>query len=628
MGAERFCGWIRKQRPLLITDTTYRDAHQSLLATRVRTYDMLAIADLYARRASTLFSIEMWGGATFDSAMRFLKESPWDRLTALRERIPNVLFQMLLRGANGVGYGTYPDNVVRAFVAESASAGIDLFRIFDALNYLPNMKAAMGAVRKTDALCEAAICYTGDILDPDRSKYSLDYYVELARELEKMGAHLLCIKDMAGLCKPYAAERLVKTLRQETDLPIHFHTHDSAGVQAAAILKAAEAGLDIADAASGPLSGMTSQPILEGVVEALRFTKRDTGLDGDALQEIAEYWEAARDFYQPFEAGMRAASAAVYRHEMPGGQTTNLRQQAAALGLASRWKEICRAYEASNRLLGDVVKVTPSSKAIGDLALFLVTNNLTADAILTSERELAFPDSVVELVAGGLGQPPGGFPPKVRRRILRGRKPTRGRPGAGLPAADLKAVTTALGDDLGHPASRQDVLSHLMFPKVFAEFSAYTDRYSDVSVLPTPAFLYGLEPGEETVVEIERGKTLLIRLVAIGEPNDDGIRTVFFELNGQPRHVTVQDQQLTGSVAAHVQADPADPTQIAAAMPGLVTAVTVKAGDRVSRGEKLLSLEAMKMETSIYAERDGEIAEVLVHPGTQVAAGDLVIRLA
>ena len=628
MGAERFCGWIRRQRPLLVTDTTFRDAHQSLLATRIRTYDMLAVADLYARRASTLFSLEMWGGATFDSAMRFLKESPWDRLTTLRERIPNILFQMLLRGANGVGYGTYPDNVVRAFVAESASAGIDVFRIFDALNYLPNMKAAMDAVRRTDALCEAAICYTGDILDPDRTKYSLDYYVGLAKKLEKMGAHLLAIKDMAGLCKPYAAERLVKALRQETDLPIHFHTHDSAGVQAAAVLKATEAGLDIADAASGPLSGMTSQPIMDGIVEALRFTKRDTGLDGEALQQIAEYWEAARDFYQPFEAGMRAASADVYRHEMPGGQTTNLRQQAASLGLASRWHEICRAYEDANRLLGDVIKVTPSSKAIGDLALYLVTNNLSADAILTSERELAFPDSVVELVAGGLGQPHGGFPPKVRQRILRGQKPKRGRPGAGLPAADLKAVRATLSDELGRPASRRDVLSHLMFPKVFAEFSAHEDRYSDVSVLPTPSFLYGLEPGEETVVEIERGKTLLIRLVAIGEPNDDGVRTIFFELNGQPRHVTVQDRQLTASAPAHVQADPADPKQLAAAMPGLVTLVAVKPGDRVSRREKLLSLEAMKMETSIYAERDGEVAEVLVHPGTQVVAGDLVIRLA
>ena len=628
MGAERFCGWIRNQRSLLVTDTTFRDAHQSLLATRIRTYDMLAVADLYARRASTLFSLEMWGGATFDSAMRFLKESPWARLTTLRKRIPNILFQMLLRGANGVGYGTYPDNVVRAFVAESASAGIDVFRIFDALNYLPNMKAAMDAVRRTDALCEAAICYTGDIIDPDRTKYSLDYYVGLARELEKMGAHLLCIKDMAGLCKPYAAELLVKALRQETDLPIHFHTHDSAGVQAAAILKATEAGLDIADAASGPLSGMTSQPTLDGVVEALRFTKRDTGLDGEALQQIAEYWEAARDFYQPFEAGMRAASADVYRHEMPGGQTTNLRQQAASLGLASRWHEICRAYEDANRLLGDVIKVTPSSKAIGDLALYLVTNNLSADAILTSERDLAFPDSVVELVSGGLGQPHGGFPPKVRQRILRGQKPKRGRPGAGLPAADLKAVRATLSDELGRPASQRDVLSHLMFPKVFAEFSAHEDRYSDVSVLPTPSFLYGLEPGEETVVEIERGKTLLIRLVSIGEPNDDGVRTIFFELNGQPRHVTVQDRQLTASAPAHVQADPADPKQLAAAMPGLVTLVAVKPGDRVSRGEKLLSLEAMKMETSIYAERDGEVAEVLVHPGTQVVAGDLVIRLA
>ena len=627
LGPEKFCEWILHQRPLLLTDTTFRDAHQSLLATRLRTYDLLAIAEAYARLNAGVFSIEMWGGATFDSAMRFLKECPWQRLTALRERIPNILFQMLLRGSNAVGYANYPDNVVRAFTTEAAAEGIDLFRVFDALNYLPNMKVAMEAARRAGALCEAAVCYTGDILDPARTKYSLQYYVKLARELERMGAHILAIKDMAGLCKPYAAAQLVRALKHEVGLPIHFHTHDTAGIQAASVLMAAEAGLDIADAAAGPLSGLTSQPNLDSLVEALRFTKRHTGLDASAQQELAEYWDTVRDFYAPFEAGMRTSTAEVYRHEMPGGQSTNLYQQAASLGLANRWREICRAYADANRLLGDIVKVTPSSKAVGDLALFLVVNNLSADDVLTTTRDLAFPESVIDLVAGGIGQPPGGFPRRVRERMLRGRKPHRGRPGARQPAVDLAAVAAELARDLDREPSRQDVLSSLMFPKVFAEFRAHRDRYSDVSVIPTPAFFHGLEPDQEVVVEIERGKTLLIKLVTVGEANPDGLRTVFFELNGQPRHVTVQDRHMSGPATSHVAADPDDPCQVAAPMPGLVTTIAVQPGSRVVRGQKLLSLEAMKMETAVYADTDGQIAEVLVQLGTQVEPGELLIRL-
>ncbi|MGH7194575.1 MAG: pyruvate carboxylase, partial [Candidatus Saccharimonadales bacterium] len=416
-GPEKFSRWVLEQKRLLITDTTFRDAHQSLLATRLRTHDMLAIAETYARRHHELFSIEMWGGATFDTAMRFLKECPWQRLSDLRSKIPNILFQMLLRASNALGYANYPDNVVQTFVEESASAGIDVFRIFDSLNWLPNMRVAMDAVLSTGALCEAAICYTGDVLDGSRTKYDLKYYVELAKELEKMGAHLLAIKDMAGLCKPYAAEVLVRTLKQEVGLPIHFHTHDTSGVQAASILKAAEVDLDIADAAFAPLSGLTSQPNLNSVVEALRFTPRETGLDPEHLQQTANYWEAVREFYAPFETGMMASTAEVYHNEMPGGQYTNLYQQARAIGLGPRWHEVCRMYADVNRLFGDIVKVTPSSKAVGDMALFLIANQLSVDDVLDAGRELSFPESVVDLIAGRMGQPPGGFPPRVQERI-------------------------------------------------------------------------------------------------------------------------------------------------------------------------------------------------------------------
>src|SRR5262249_14284354 len=448
LGAEKFSQWILDQRRLLITDTTFRDAHQSLLATRMRTYDMLRIAPAYAARHAALFSLEMWGGATFDSAMRFLKESPWDRLTDLRSQIPNILFQMLLRAANAVGYTNYPDNVVRAFVKESAQAGIDLFRIFDALNWVPNLRPAMEAVIQAGKLCEAAICYTGDILDPNRTKYDLKYYVSLAKELEKLGAHILAIKDMAGLCKPYAAKQLVQALKQEIGIPIHFHTHDCAGGQMASILMASEEKVDIADAALAPLSGTTSQPNLNSLVEALRFTPRDSGLSYDALQAKAGYWEAVRRYYLPFESSQIASSADVYRHEMPGGQYTNLRQQAQALGLDSRWPEVCRMYAEVNRMFGDIIKVTPTSKVVGDMALFMVANNLTSEEVVEGKRELAFPESVVEFFEGRLGQPPGGFPKELQKRVLRGRKPSRGRPGANLPPADFDSTRKELEKEI------------------------------------------------------------------------------------------------------------------------------------------------------------------------------------
>jgi pyruvate carboxylase len=627
LGPAKLGQWIKKQKPLLLTDTTFRDAHQSLLATRFRTRDLLNVAEAYARLCHGLFSIEMWGGATFDTAMRFLKESPWQRLADLREKIPNILFQMLLRGSNAVGYSNYPDNVVREFVREAASAGIDVFRIFDSLNWLPNMKVAMEAVLKTDAICEPAICYTGDILDPGRPKYDLKYYVSLAKELEKMGAHILAIKDMAGLCKPYAAHLLVKTLKQEIGIPIHFHTHDTAGIQAASILKAAEADLDIADAAMAPMSGGTSQVNLNTLVESLRFTPRDSGLDTSALDGVADYWEAARQFYTPFESVALAATSDLYRHEMPGGQYTNLFQQARALGLADRWPEIRRRYAEVNTLLGDIVKVTPTSKSVGDMALFLVANNLTVEDALDEGRELAFPESVIDLVSGRMGQPPGGFPKRVVSRVLRGKEAVRGRPGASLPATDFKQTAADMVRFLHREPTKQDVLSYVLYPKVFEEFAKHQRDYSDTSRLSTPVFLCGPEPGEELSIDIEAGKTLIVKYLTTGDPHADGSRSVFFELNGQPRDVSVIDRSIQPEAAKARKADPNDPHHVGANMPGMVVTVAVQPGDPVAKGQKLLTLEAMKMQTNLTADRDAVIDELLVKPGTQVETGDLLLTL-
>jgi pyruvate carboxylase len=627
LGPERFAAWVLAQKRLLVTDTTFRDAHQSLLATRMRTYDMLQIAPWYAARHAGLFSLEMWGGATFDTSMRFLKESPWDRLAELRRRVPNLLFQMLLRAANAVGYTNYPDNVVRLFVKESAGAGIDLFRIFDACNWLPNLRPAIEAVRSQGKLCEPALCYTGDVLDEKgRAKYSLGYYVELAKELKKLGANLLGIKDMAGLCKPYAARKLVKALREEIGLPIHFHTHDTAGGQMAALVLAAEEGVSVVDAAMAPFSGMTSQVSLNALAEAMRFTPRDTGLDFESLQATADYWEAVRRYYRPFESGQLAASAEVYRHEMPGGQYTNLYEQARALGLAERWHEVCRAYAEVNRMFGDIIKVTPTSKVVGDMALFMVSNNLTPDEVSQGDRELAFPESVVEFFEGRLGQPPGGFPPPLQQRVLRGRKPFTDRPGATLPPANVEATRQALEKQQGRGVTDRDVVTQLLYPRVYPEFAAHQQKYSDTSVLPTPVFFFGMESGEEVSVDIEKGKTLIIRFLTVSDADAEGNRQVFFELNGQPREVTVQDRSLAGEVRRRPKAEAGNPLQVGAPMPGLVASVLVTAGEQVAAGQKLFTLEAMKMETTVYAERAGRVAEVLVGPATQVEAGDLLLR--
>jgi pyruvate carboxylase len=627
LGPDKFAEWVRAQKPVFITDTTFRDAHQSLLATRMRSHDMLMVAPVYASQHHQLFSLEMWGGATFDTAMRFLKEDPWQRLTDLRDRVPNILFQMLLRANNAVGYANYPDNVVRAFVKEAAQAGIDLFRIFDALNWVENLKLAIETVREQGMLCEPAICYTGDILNPGRPKYSLKYYVDLAKQLVKLGANILGIKDMAGLLKPHAARQLIRAVRQEIGVPIHLHTHDCAGGQIATLLMAAEEGVDIVDAAMGPLSGMTSQPNLNTLVEHLRFSERDTGMEFDVLRRTAEYWEGVRRYYRPFETGQLAPGADAYLHEMPGGQATNLYQQAQSVGLGNRWSEVCRAYAEVNRMFGDIVKVTPTSKAVGDMAIFMVQNGLSAEDVIRGPRELAFPDSVVEFFQGQLGQPVGGFPADLQARVLKGKKPLTQRPGATMPPADFEAVRKELTGDRPRPATDREVVTNLLYPRVYTDLLAHQEKYSDVSVLPTPVYFYGMEPGDEVSIEIEEGKTLILKFQTVGDPHVDGRRTVFFELNGQPREVFVVDESLQPEVKARPKADRADPGQIAAPMPGLVVRVHVSEGETVVAGQKLVSLEAMKMETTVHAERPGRIGEVLVRPGTQVEAGDLLMRI-
>ena len=627
LGPEGFARWMRDEQRLLLTDTSFRDAHQSLVATRMRTYDLLRIAPMYARQLSGLLSLECWGGATFDVAMRFLKEDPWNRLAALRERVPNILLQMLLRASNAVGYTNYPDNVVRFFVAQAAEAGVDLFRVFDSLNWVENMRVAMDAVLESGAICEAAICYTGDILDPAKSKYDLGYYVGLARELEAAGAHVLGIKDMAGLCKPEAARRLVLALREEVGIPIHFHTHDTSGASAASVLAAAAAGVDAVDAAMDPLSGLTSQPNLGAIVEALRHTERDTGLAREPLDDAASYWEVVRAYYAGFESDIRAGASEVYEHEMPGGQYTNLRQQARGLGIEGRWREVAQTYAEVNRMLGDIVKVTPTSKVVGDLAVFMVTNDLTPEEVLDPDAEIAFPESVVSYFHGDLGQPPGGFPEALQRKVLRGRDHLRGRPGEELPPADLGAVREEAQEKVGREVSEQELASYLMYPQVFVEFADIQRRFGDVSVLPTPAFFWGLGQDEELAVEIERGKTLFIRFLALGDHDSEGYRSIYFELNGQPREVKIRDQAMEPKGPPRRKADGDDPGHVAAPVPGIVASLSVAEGDQVAKGALLLSVEAMKMELAVSAEMDGVVEEVVVAAGTQVDAGDLLLVL-
>jgi pyruvate carboxylase len=626
-GPEAFAEWTRKQKRLLLTDTTFRDAHQSLLATRMRTFDLEKIANFVSHRMSGLYSLEMWGGATFDVSMRFLQEDPWQRLRRLREAIPNICFQMLLRASNAVGYTAYPDNVVREFIAEAARQGIDIFRIFDSLNWLPNMKVAMDAVRKAGGVCQAAICYTGDILDPARPKYSLDYYVKMAQELERMGAHILAIKDMAGLLRPYAAEKLVKALREAVGLPIHYHTHDTSGINAASILKASDAGVHVADGAIASMSGTTSQPNLNSIVAALAHTKRDTGLDLGALDECSNYWEAVRTYYLPFDSGPKTGSAEVYLHEMPGGQITNLKEQAEAIGLGDRWPEIARTYAEVNFAFGDIVKVTPSSKVVGDLAIYLVSHGMTVAEFeqLGPDHQVPIPNSVVDMFSGSLGIPEGGWPAKIQKIVLRGKKPERGRPGARLAPIDMAAARSKLAADLGREPLHDEVLSYLMYPDVFLKFARLKQEYGDVEVLPSPAFFYGMERGDEITVELEEGKALVVKFLAVGDARPDGYRTIFFELNGQPREVDVRDKSLEVKGEQRQKADVTVPGQVGAPLPGVVTTVAVIEAQEVKKGDRLLVIEAMKMQSTVYAPVSGKVMKILAKAGQQVESKDLLV---
>ena len=626
-GADGLVNWIKAQRDVLLTDTTFRDAHQSLLATRVRSQDLYQIADETSHLLHNFFSLEMWGGATFDVSYRFLSEDPWARLEKLRKQIPNVLFQMLFRGSNAVGYSNYPNNVIREFIKESAQSGIDVFRIFDSLNWVKAMEVAIDETRAQGKIAEAAICYTGDILDPSRTKYTVDYYKDMARELEKTGAHILAIKDMAGLLKPEAAYRLISELKDATDLPIHLHTHDTSGNGNFLYARAIDAGVDIIDTALGSMAGLTSQPSANSLYYAMAGNERKVRADIDGLQKLSAYWGDVRKYYVDFESGMNAPHADVYKHEMPGGQYSNLQQQAKAVGLGGRWDEVQDMYATVNLMFGDVVKVTPSSKVVGDMALFMVQNDLTEQNIYERGVAMDFPDSVIEFFQGYLGQPHGGFPKELQALILKDREAITDLPGDLLEPVNFEQLADVLDERLGRTPTNQELLAYALYPKVFEQYTKTFDQYSDLSVLDTPTFLYGLRLGEEVEVEIEKGKTLIIKLVSVGEPQHDGTRVMYFELNGQSREIIIQDMTVEVDNAAAVKADPANPKQIGATMPGTILKVVVSKGAKVSRGDHLLITEAMKMETTVQAPVDGVVKEIYTTAGDTISTGDLLIEL-
>ncbi|WP_412073567.1 pyruvate carboxylase [Tritonibacter mobilis] len=626
-GAKAVADWMKAQRQLLLTDTTMRDGHQSLLATRMRSHDMIKVAPAYAQNLSQLFSVECWGGATFDVAYRFLQECPWQRLRDLREAMPNLMTQMLLRASNGVGYTNYPDNVVQFFVKEAAK-GIDVFRVFDSLNWVENMRVAMDAVVESGKICEGTICYTGDILDPERAKYDVKYYVGMAKELEAAGAHVLGLKDMAGLLKPASAKLLIKALKEEVGLPIHFHTHDTSGIAGATILAAADAGVDAVDAAMDAFSGGTSQPCLGSIVEALKNTDRDTGLDIGNIREISEYWENVRAQYAAFESGLMAPASEVYLHEMPGGQFTNLKAQARSLGLEERWHEVAQTYADVNQMFGDIVKVTPSSKVVGDMALMMVSQGLTRAQVEDPKSDVSFPDSVVDMMRGNLGQPPGGFPEGIVKKVLKGEAPNLERPGAHLEPVDIESTRAELSKELeGFKIDDEDLNGYLMYPKVFLDYMGRHRQYGPVRSLPTRTFFYGMEPGDEITAEIDPGKTLEIRLQAIGETDEQGEVKVFFELNGQPRVIRVPNRLVKSSTAQRPKAEVGNANHVGAPMPGVVASIGVQVGQQVHEGDLLLTIEAMKMETGLHAERDAVVKAVHVQPGGQIDAKDLLVEL-
>ena len=627
-GPERFADWVRNQGRLLVTDTTMRDAHQSLLATRVRTFDLAAIGPAYAAGLPNLLSLECWGGATFDVAMRFLTEDPWERLHAIRQGAPNILLQMLLRGANGVGYTNYPDNVVRHFIKETALAGMDIFRVFDCFNWVENMRVAIDAILDESKIVEGAICYTGDVLDSNRSKYSLNYYLGVAKELQQAGCHILAIKDMAGLLKPAAARALVKALREEVGMPLHLHTHDTAGIGAATVLAAVDAGVDAVDLAMDPMSGTTSQPCLGSVAEALRRTQRDTELDAKSIRAITMYWAKVRSQYAAFESEIRGGASEVYLHEMPGGQITNLKEQARSLGLKEdRWQEVALAYREANDLLGDIVKVTPSSKVVGDLALMMVSQGLSGEQLLDPAVDTAFPASVVEMLRGDLGTPPGGWPQSIQRKVIKGGEIITARPASLLSEADIDAARSVATKISGRNVGGRELASYLMYPKIYEEFCSATRKYGPVSALPTNLFFYGMTPGEEVSIEIERGKTLLVKMLALSSTDDEGVVRVFFELNGQQRVVKIQDRGFSGERTSRIKADEDNVRHVAAPMPGTVAAFLVRVGDKVGAGDALATLEAMKMEVVLRAPCDGIVAEIFADKGDEVDSRDLMLVL-
>ena len=628
MGASRFCRWILDQKKLLVTDTTMRDAQQSLMATRVRTIDMEKIAPAVAVYGRDLFSLEMWGGATFDTSYRFLKESPWERLDTLREKIPNLLFQMLIRGANGVGYKNYPDNVIREFVKESARSGIDVFRIFDSLNWIQGMEVALDETLNQGKLAEACICYTGDILDASREKYNLSYYVRMARELERRGSHILGIKDMSGLLKPMAAERLVRTLKQEIGIPIHLHTHDTSGNGVAAVLMAAQAGVDIVDAAFNSMSGLTSQPALNSVVAALQNSERDTGLDPDRLQEISEYWRDVRPVYGGFESELVTSTAEIYKYEIPGGQYSNLKPQVESFGLGHKFGEVKDMYRTVNSMLGDIVKVTPTSKVVGDMAIFMVQNGLTPENIYEKAADIDFPDSAVSYFEGMMGQPEGGFPERLQKLVLKDRPAVTVRPGELLPPEDFNAIGERLKENLGLQGTKREILSAALYPKVFEEFILGIRKNGDFRYMGSDIFFHGLGEGETCEIRSEEGNIMVVRLQEVKAADAEGYREAVFEVNGNRRIIRIRDTDI--AVNAHnavLYANEDDPMEIGANIPGNIVRIMVKEGEAVSEKQPIAVIEAMKMETSILASAAGVVERIYVSEGQQVKAGEMIARL-
>ena len=626
-GPEALRDWVIAQKKLLITDTTMRDAHQSLLSTRVRTRDMVLGAEGTSEILADAFSLEMWGGATFDVAYRFLHESPWERLDLLRKKIPNIPFQMLLRGANAVGYTNYTDNLIRTFVQEAAKSGIDIFRIFDSLNWIPGMEVAMDEVLRQGKVCEATMCYTGDILDPKRDRYTIEYYVNMAKELEKRGAHILCIKDMSGLLKPYAAKKLVKALKEEVGLPIHLHTHNTSGNQVATYLMAAEAGVDIVDCAIDSMSSMTSQPSLNAVVTALQGQERDTGLDPYRLQELSDYWADVRLRYSSFETGMKNPSTDIYRYEMPGGQYSNLKSQVESLGLGGQFDDVKNMYTQVNHMLGDIVKVTPSSKMVGDLAIFMVQHDLTPENIVEKGEALTFPDSVVSYFKGMMGQPAWGFPEDLQRVVLKGEEPITCRPGELLPPIDFEAVREKLQTMTRDPINMRAILSYCLYPKVYEEYRSHRQEYGYIMRMGSHVFFNGMALGETNMISIEDGKTLVIKYLGLGDLNEDGTRNVHFDLNGMGRTVAVPDPTAQVQVHPVVMADPEDKGQVGASIPGMVSKISVKPGDQVEENQVVAVIEAMKMETSVVSRISGTVEEVLTAAGASVKSGELLLTI-